>query len=677
MLGALAKTAALSVAATAVSSAASAALNSHIELVKYAGNFSLPAILPSPEMLLDAYLRANNQRDKFLIGIDLQSHGISMLSGSWQRVLKYSKAAPGVLYAVLSSVYADYTGDPTWMQFSEDIRSFSRVDWDTWRMISRHVWMPYSIIEITDLYARGLIDNKEYAQGLSYNWVVPNHPFQQALYHSRLHVPGVSDLIRFMVRDAFREDIVAKYGYDEEYPALIDSWLKCQGMGYKLNEHPCGGNMPAGMTWGKVYWRAHWYLPSPTQAQEMLVLLRPNRAQRFAEDIERLFPGVGQAIGDITVTPREAIDLMKIADYPPFWRSRLLALAYKPMTQRFLQQAITEDVPDPVPLEERVMDLGFLPTEAEVIAKMLRIRAAFARASRGEAISPQEAIKLYVNHDIDDRQLRDILNSFEFSQERLQSALNRANLLRRTTGLRSLASRGEALSIREAVQMYANGVLTLNQLQEVARTYGLPAHRVQAVVTRGNVLRTYKHLKRLETIVHRGMLTRQLNADQARQALVNAGMDAGYAQQLVNMWTMHRDVTRRRETAEGIVQDAQLGVIPWNVAINELVNMGYMPGHAWRIAFRGYAKLYDRYLRQIVAAYKALIRETERELSRQRKRMQEIRRIMREEKIDREKAEKEYERRLLEAQRIAEERLEGWERQAKEMQGQEPEMPEE
>ena len=116
-------------------------------------------------------------------------------------------------------------------------------------------------------------------------------------------LPGMSDLIHFMVREAFNDATSNKFGYDADYPGALDPYLK------QLGFDP---------DWGKRFWRAHWVLPSPTQAYEML--------HRGLIDAATLS------------------ELLKTSDYPEFWRDKLEKISYNTYTRvdvRRLMQAGT------------------------------------------------------------------------------------------------------------------------------------------------------------------------------------------------------------------------------------------------------------------------------------------------------------------------------------------------
>lgn len=144
----------------------------------------------------------------------------------------------------------------------------------------------------------------------------------------RFAIPGISDLIRMMVRDAFNEEVVKRYGYDEDFPEAILEWTRKQGL-------------PDMFT--RAYWRAHWELPSPTQGFEML--------HRGVIDVEDLRT------------------LLKIADYPPFWRDKLIQISYNPITRVDIRRMYRLGLLDFQDLVERYKHLGYTEEDARALAE--------------------------------------------------------------------------------------------------------------------------------------------------------------------------------------------------------------------------------------------------------------------------------------------------------------------
>lgn len=106
-------------------------------------------------------------------------------------------------------------------------------------------------------------------------------------------VPGPADLIRMGVREAWRDDIAAKYGYDADFPAEFGEWMAKQG--------DQDG-------WAQRYWRAHWDLPGLNTVLEVL-----HRIDEFG--------------------PEDLQEYLRTADVPATWRRWIGQIAYTPYTR--------------------------------------------------------------------------------------------------------------------------------------------------------------------------------------------------------------------------------------------------------------------------------------------------------------------------------------------------------
>lgn len=105
-------------------------------------------------------------------------------------------------------------------------------------------------------------------------------------------IPPISDLITMSVREVFSPETTEKFGQFEDFPTEFAGFAKLQG----LSED-----------WAKRYWAAHWSLPSATQGFEML-----HRRE---------------------IDEKELMMLLKALDVMPFWREKLMAISYNPLTR--------------------------------------------------------------------------------------------------------------------------------------------------------------------------------------------------------------------------------------------------------------------------------------------------------------------------------------------------------
>jgi hypothetical protein len=105
-------------------------------------------------------------------------------------------------------------------------------------------------------------------------------------------IPGLGDIIRMAVREAFTPSVVSQFQLHAELPGDLVEWAQKQGLSRE---------------WAEAYWAAHWELPSLTMGFEML-----HRGE-ITEDEMRL--------------------LIRTHDVSPFWRDKLLNISYAPYTR--------------------------------------------------------------------------------------------------------------------------------------------------------------------------------------------------------------------------------------------------------------------------------------------------------------------------------------------------------
>jgi hypothetical protein len=137
-------------------------------------------------------------------------------------------------------------------------------------------------------------------------------------------IPGAGDLVRFGIREAYSDAVSAKFGYDADYPPGFE-----QDMG-RLGYDP---------VWAKRFWRAHWDLPSPTMGYEML--------HRGIIDSATL---------DL---------LLRVLDYPQYWREKLTQLSYNPLTRVDTRRIFHLGLIDRNQVKRNYLDLGYNEQKAE------------------------------------------------------------------------------------------------------------------------------------------------------------------------------------------------------------------------------------------------------------------------------------------------------------------------
>lgn len=594
----------------------------------YKVNAMAPWILPAPEMSLHLLHAHRAGADVGFPAALFLAYGIDVTSSDWNDVFKVTAPNPSP-ELLMRALWAEKHGlDIRTIPEVKTMLAYQGIDVSKWGRIPEAIAFPLTWHEILDLYFRNLISMEQVYECFRSILISPQWDYFAPMFWSAAAVPGPSDLIRFMVREAFNEQIVRKYGYDEEYPEEIERWLRAQGMNYTLSEHPAtwgagglfGGQVGGGtlekdphagqamdIHWGRIYWRAHWDLPSPTQAYQMLFRLRPEAAPRIAAQL-------GVDPDSIVTTINEVRDLLKIADYPKYWRDRLIAISYLPINRTDLKAIITEGVPDPVPPEERLQDLGYTKDDAKVVAGLFKRRATLTLANRGLLVSLREAMNMFADNLITKEELQGALEALDLDDKQKDMAIATA-LLRRKYRIRKAM-------IRYLVRAYVRSIISGIELREQLRALGLD----------------------------------------------NATID-----EIIGLARLQRLSSSRRMAATGVLWDFQRGLRGFEQALEELVELGYVRHDARRMLRRAAVLRQEQILRQLQSYYRALQSEIRRIIAAQDRRRREIRRLMREQGLDEAKAAQEYERRLKEAEEEAKRRQKEFEKQAE---GEAPETEE-
>jgi hypothetical protein len=147
-------------------------------------------------------------------------------------------------------------------------------------------------------------------------------------------IPGVGDLVGMAVREAWRDDVAAHWGYDEDFPQEFAKWAGKQGLS---------------ADWARRYWRAHWQLPSPSLGFTMYHRLRPGKAS-------------------VTFTRDNLKELLKIADYPAGFREHMIEIAYSPITRVDLRRLYRVGVINAARVLDGYKDLGYKDADAQALA---------------------------------------------------------------------------------------------------------------------------------------------------------------------------------------------------------------------------------------------------------------------------------------------------------------------
>jgi hypothetical protein len=137
-------------------------------------------------------------------------------------------------------------------------------------------------------------------------------------------IPGLSDMIRFAVREVYNPTQRAALGLDGDYPAAFTA----QAAKHGLAEPDA-----------RDYWAAHWQLPSARQGYTML------------------WRGL--------ISPAQLDELLKALDYSPVWRDRLSEIAHIVPGRIDLKRMLHHGIIDRAGVKQGYIRIGYAEPDAE------------------------------------------------------------------------------------------------------------------------------------------------------------------------------------------------------------------------------------------------------------------------------------------------------------------------
>lgn len=223
---------------------------------------------------------------------------------------------------LISGLRREFIGEDVLTDSAQRI-GFDQADIDLFKKVDK---LQFDSLTIIELWRRNFITEDQMFKRLE---KIGYEPEDQDLIKAKSEIiPGVGDLIRFMVRDVFSPEVTARFGQFEDFPPQFEEFGKQIG----LNTF-----------WAQNYWAAHWELPGIRLAFEML-----HRGIIETEDLDLL---------------------LKAKDIMPFWREPIKAVAFKPFTRVDVRRMhklklLTDDE-----LIRAYKDLGYDEEKADKLAQ--------------------------------------------------------------------------------------------------------------------------------------------------------------------------------------------------------------------------------------------------------------------------------------------------------------------
>jgi len=311
----------------------------------------------------------------------------------------------------------------------------------------------YDISMLITMRFRGVISEEEYYKEME----KLGYPKDKAekIFKISWAYPSPSDWIRFAVRDVFHEEVVKKYGYDEDFPEEIVPYAEKAGVDKQT------------LLW---YWRAHWELPSPTQGYEMLHRLNPEvlgvklpDGTKYGDKYKEMGLDPEQIKTDLE-TLRE---LLRIADIPKYWRDRLIAIAFNPLTRVDLRRIYELGLISDEEVLARLMEYGYTKKDAELLLQWFKAE----KMPTEKDLTKSEILKLYHYRFIDRKKAKKMLIDYGFNEEEADFLLD----------LEDYKLYNEIIDehLKTLRLLYVKGAIDDQKLLDELNKLGLPNYKIE------------------------------------------------------------------------------------------------------------------------------------------------------------------------------------------------------
>lgn len=268
------------------------------------------------------------------------------------------------------------------------------------------------------------------------------HPFYNTLYKELAYqIPPVADIITMAVREAFTPSIAARFGQYEGLPSEFVEWVGKKGLSKE---------------WAERYWAAHWSLPSPQQGFEML--------HRNIIDKDTLML------------------LLRALDIMPFWRDKLIEMAFRPLSRVDVRRMFRVGVLDEDGVLLAYRNLGYSDTNAKLMTE-------FTIKSTRESLAkftPANVITAYAKFYISEGEARSLLRDIGIKETEINHIIATANYKREWSykedriGAISNLYKKEQIAESEARSQLSALALPSNQIDTLLQQWQLKVSEEEA-----------------------------------------------------------------------------------------------------------------------------------------------------------------------------------------------------
>jgi len=313
-------------------------------------------------------------------------------------------------------------------------------------------------------------------------------------------IPGISDLIYMAVKEAFDEEASRLFTLDANYPEGIDAPAAAQGLSPE---------------WRKRYWRAHWVHPSAGQGMEML------------------HRGV---IGE-----EELRTLLRVLDYPEYWRDKLMAISYLPYTRVDARRMYQIGVLDEAGLYKAYREMGYDHEHATGLTSWTKVE--YAQEDR--ELTRGQVESAYIDRVLSRAEAEALLKELRYSDERVKLILDMADYRQR----KDMVSE----AIDTIKDLYVDAGIEAQEARDRLAKLNVEGSYIEVLLDRWTVLRSKRVALPSKTDLDKFLSSRVITERQYREQM----RKLGYSELYIDWYLGYRTASAMSAAQAASYKEAQ------------------------------------------------------------------------------------------------------------------------
>jgi Holliday junction resolvasome RuvABC DNA-binding subunit len=290
---------------------------------------------------------------------------------------------------------------------------------------------------IRNLYLRGIIqreDAVEQLQSLGYSSTNSDNIIKLFFF-----IPPVQDLVTMSVREVFTPEVASRFGQFDDFPEEFVEHAESQGISRE---------------WAKRYWAAHWDLPSIQMGFEML-----HRGVIDQPDLDML---------------------LKAKDVMPFWRDKLTAISYNPLTRVDVRRMHAMGVLSAEDVKRSYLDVGYNEHNADL---MTSFTIAYNTQNERD-LSKSEIVNSYINKIINQDDAFQMLFDMGYDEREAAMIVMLAEIKQ--------DNKIKKARIKAIKNKFVKGVISLSQVNTDLNALNLDSGEIDVIVEDITIAKTDK-----------------------------------------------------------------------------------------------------------------------------------------------------------------------------------------